>query len=491
MLKLKISIDDTNGPWTWDGRRWTHGRSWIEPYAHPALERLHAYGRFCIRERMACRDGQPADFLDIRIDAGRVRITAGLRGVAPLYVAEQAGVLHGSWDLFDLRPHIDPGKLLDREVARLLAFRVRYGHDTVFAGVYRISERSTAVYDRNGLTLHYPEPALHSRSRQLRPDVDDAAVIDAYEQLLAGAVAGHRYDPASSCVELSGGMDSANVAATLGALHPAQVSAGALIILGDAGRQQIRRRDAFIDLLQLGADTQVTLGGRLPFCPGGRRGPYDDAYAEAKNILLARLAGQGVRTVFTGIGGDEMVAVTSREWPHPPYGTELETKSWIGDRVVDGLKEAEDNVAPAAVINEMTLSAQACAAPAFLRAGMWPVHPLADPRLITFGEWLPLGWRRHKRLHRERLEHRGCHGELIHPPLVENFAPVMREGLRRHGVAHINVMLGGGSPLIDGGYVAADGLADARDRIARGQFLDRDAELYMVLALDLTLRSFS
>lgn len=257
------------------------------------------------------------------------------------------------------------------------------------------------------------------------------------------------------------------------------------------GRQQTRRREAFIDRLRLGIDTAVPLAQYLPFCPGGPRGPYDDVYSEAQTALLARQADRGVRTVFTGIGGDEMLARTADEWERLPVGTGVDPKPWIGDRTLAGLKEAEENVAPATVVNEMTLNAQACAAPPILRAGMWPAHPLADPQLIRFGEWLPKDWRWLKRLFRARLERRGCHGELIHPPLSENFAPVMREGLRRYGVAHVDVMLNDGSPLIDGGYLRPDGLAAARGRIAAGEYVDRDAELCAALALDQTLRAFS
>jgi hypothetical protein len=207
--------------------------------------------------------------------------------------------------------------------------------------------------------------------------------------------------------------------------------------------------------------------------------------------MLTRLTGHDTRTVFTGIGGDEMLAQTMDEWEHPPVGISADLRPWIGDRTFTGLKEAEEGVAPATVINEMTLNAQACAGPAFLRAGIWPVHPLADPRLIRFGEWLPRDWRRRKRLFRARLERCGCHGELIDPPLSENFAPVMRTGLRRYGLPHVDLMIRDGSPLIDGGYLQPDGLAAVRDRLAAAEYVKRDAELCAALALDQTLRAFS
>ncbi|MQA84316.1 MAG: asparagine synthase [Streptosporangiales bacterium] len=502
MLKLKIALRDAIGPWTWADGRWRSGRSWIEPYAHPALERQSVTEgstvRVTVRERTAGDLDPPGwslEFTRVALTTGRIVLSTGPGGVAPLYLTAGHGTLYGSWDLADLRDHVDPTKLVEREVARLLGIRFRYGHDTVFAGITRLTERSTAVFDASGLALRYPEPALHSRARQLRDGADVVVVV--YEHLLGRAISQHIYDPATSCVELSGGQDSANVAAALGNLHPGRVTACALLIVGDAALQQARRRAAFMTRLGLGADVIVGMDHLLPFAPGGRRArgvpvsPYEDPYDEAKSVLLDRLAERRVRTVFTGIGGDEMVAPTVAEWPHPPHGVDLEPKPWLGRRALACLEHADEGTAPAAMVNEMTLISQACAAPSFLRAGIWPVHPLADPELIRFGEWLPLEWRRRKRIHRTRLERLGCGGELTHPKLTENFAEVMREAIRRHGLIHIDRMLAEGSPLIDQGFVDPDGLTATRDRIAGGAFADRDTELFAVIAHDLAIRAFA
>ena len=140
----------------------------------------------------------------------------------------------------------------------------------------------------------------------------------------------------------------------------------------------------------------------------------------------------------------------------------------------------------------MTLTAQACAAPAFLRAGIWPVHPHADPDLVRFGEWLPLHWRRHKRLHQARLEAAGCPRPLLEPRLRENFTPVMRQAIRGHGLPLIARMLSGGSALIDVGFIDPDGLTEVYQRLADGaEFRERDTELYGLIVMDLALRSFT
>ena len=236
----------------------------------------------------------------------------------------------------------------------------------------------------------------------------------------------------------------------------------------------------------------------LPLSPGGRRGsglavtPYEDPYDEAKALLLSQLAQRGIRTAFTGIGGDEMVGRTTAEFPHPPLGSGLQSMPWISQRTLDLVADAEYGTAPAAVVNEMTLTAQACAAPAFLRAGIWPVHPLADPDLVRFGEWLPLSWRQHKRLHQARVEATGCPRPLLEPRLRENFTPVMRQALRRHGLPLIARMLTSGSPLIDAGFVQPDGLAAVHARLPDGgQFRERETELYGLIVIDLALRSFT
>jgi Asparagine synthase len=505
MLNLKISLADAAGPWARTARGWSCGQSMIEPVAHPALEALVTAGpagtRLIVRERCPGRDGQghgdgwPGDHTTVDLSPRQVRLLAGERGTAPVYLAATGGTLRGSWDLADLRGSVSADRLADREVARLLTMRFRYGRDTVFAGALRLTERSAADFSDAGLQVTYPEAALHGRARGLR---DGADVVAAYERLLTTAVTSRVYEAGSACVELSGGLDSANVAATLAMLHPRQVAASAMIITGEAGTQQAARRAQLIRVLGLGVDVPVSFNGHLPLSPGGRRGsglpvtPYEDPYDEAKALLLSRLAERGIRTVFTGIGGDEMVARTAAEFPHLPLGTGLQPMPWISQQTLDLAADADSGTAPAAVVNEMTLTAQACAAPAFLRAGIWPVHPLAAPDLVRFGEWLPLSWRRHKRLHQARLETAGCPRPLLEPRLRENFTPVMRQALREYGLPLIARMLTSGSPLIDAGFVQPDGLAAVHARLAGGgEFRERETELYGLIVMDLALRSFT
>lgn len=186
-----------------------------------------------------------------------------------------------------------------------------------------------------------------------------------------------------------------------------------------------------------------------------------------------------------------MVALTSAEVSHAPVGMDRPAMPWLGARTRELAAEIDSDIAPPSVVNEMTLLACACTAPSILRADMWPVHPLADPAMIRFGEWLPRQWRADKRLLRERLGRLGLSAEVCRPALAENFVEVMQAGLTRYGIAYLNQMLIDGSPLIDDGFVDPDQLALVRDRIATGRPLPRDREVFEVISVDLAIRSLS
>jgi hypothetical protein len=269
-----------------------------------------------------------------------------------------------------------------------------------------------------------------------------------------------------------------------------------MLVLDEPGRQQQDRRRQMIDLFQLGADVTTRMIDNLPFRPGGRRAsralitPFDELYDEGKQTLLDLLHSRGIRTVMTGIGGDEMVALTTDELPRPPLGHAEPAATWAGPSIVGPRDDFDIGMAPASAVNEVTLLAMACVAPPILRAGMWPVHPLADPAVIRIGESLPYEWRYRKRLHTARLERLGCSPYLTDPPLRENFEQVMAYGLRQHGVRFLREMLTEGSVLFDGGYIDPHELAATVARLSDGTATAADRAVCHVIVVESTLRSY-
>lgn len=168
-----MRLDEASGPWSYHNGRWRHGASWIEPFHHPVLESLAFMDGLsvCIvvRERQAgvmssseqttpimlthqtyhemlrtCHMW-PLNALIVEITSDDVRLHAAIAPVAPIYLTVQEHTLFASWTLTDLRPFLQSNALVDREVARQLSGHNRYGHDTLFEGVYHLTAGSTGL----------------------------------------------------------------------------------------------------------------------------------------------------------------------------------------------------------------------------------------------------------------------------------------------------------------------------------------------------------
>lgn len=403
----------------------------------------------------------PGNWVTVELEPDGVAIACGPGGAAPLYLAARGDLLLGSWDLLDLRPLLSPDHLVDRAVARRLARQARYTNDTVLAGVRRLTERAHATFTRTGLALSYPDPAEHVvRPRHLRPGVDVVADVD---ELLADVVSGTPAAFGTVGVELSGGADSANVAMTLAATRDEAVSSYGLLLGGRVGEQQRQRRGALVERFGL-RDRTVRAFDHPPFTPTGVRGrvgPHDPVaayYREAFDALRDAVTDGGTKVICTGLGGDELMA------RHPHERTDnvpaSEVVPWLGPAARAALEDVDANLAPIPASSMTALMAQASHNSAYLAAGMWPVAPLADPRLVRFGEQLPLEWRAAKRLLRERLRRVGLAEKVVNPPIPETFSGLMQAGLRRYGLPLLKNMLTS-SRLVDLGYVDHAALANA------------------------------
>ncbi|WP_367321492.1 hypothetical protein [Streptomyces sp. HUAS ZL42] len=139
------------------------GDSWIRPAHAAALEAELVPGDGSGVHALVREDkGGEVDFTSLLLRPDEVQVSAGVFGTAPLYLVAAGEDLYGSWNLADLRPHLRPDRLNPRTVARTLTRRHRYSSDTLFDGVYRLTERATAVFTTAGLAILYPEPVFDS-----------------------------------------------------------------------------------------------------------------------------------------------------------------------------------------------------------------------------------------------------------------------------------------------------------------------------------------
>lgn len=508
MLSLRLSWPDVRAAtWTWQTDRWVCGQSWLRPFTNPALEHALLRGDqnimvVVVREAVtgmglpgdadasvvtASLPTWPGDYLTVRLTPSAVTFTAGTRGTAPLYLYVNDGVLHGSWDLATFAGTTAVDRLCDRAVVRALTRRHRYSAETLHAGAYRVTERATATWTPTGLAITYPAPAPQiARPRTLRPDADPVA---AFDEILTSAVGRSAVNADQTAIELSGGVDSGNVAASVADTYNPGVHSYGLIVPGPLGELQAGRRQAYVHVNRL-ADVTHPAAATPPFTPDGVRGrgePHDpagDFYAEAFDAARAHLATTGARVVFTGLGGDELTALRRSERGHTVLPPDL--PHWLGPCARELVDDIDTGAAPVAPVPLPSLVAFTARNPLFLRRGLWPVSPLIDPALVQLADSLPVGWRRNKHLLRDRLRRRGLPESAVDPRHPEDFTALMNLGLRRHGLPLLAAMTRE-SLLVDAGYLDPDELRNLYHGCMAGGLVP--SLLYDTIACEVGLRS--
>ncbi|MFD0274509.1 asparagine synthase-related protein [Kitasatospora sp. NPDC127111] len=522
MFDLRLTHDDITPTrtWQWAGSRWRCGSSWVAPYRHQLTEqaaltdgirtvfiaaarRAHinaarpepvtvSPGTFdkTLRKLREDRD----DWTTIELVPGQAaRIRTGSACTAPQYLAVAGKVLHGSWDLLNLRDHQAPDRLDLVAVTRMISLRNRYSASTLWQDVKLLTERATAHFAEDGqLLIQSPEPAEHTRARSLQTGTDP---IPLFQDLLDRAVARLPWTGSRTAVQLSAGMDSTTVALALRAApQGTAVTAGTVVLDGVRGIQQNERRQLILGHIASGwtgvtvnAMDHLPYGGTSRFSRAAWVSPTSDIYIDALETLSARFTDSGVRAVFTGIGGDELMALTAAEDRSGPGQFEPDAPPWLGPAARAALADVDAAITPAAVVPETALMAKTVCGPALMRRGMWPIHPLTDPLLVRFCEWLPVDWRRRKHLMRELIDRTGMPGRVARPPIVENFHHIIVTAMRQHGVPRIRQILNEGSPLIEARLLDPDGLAQVAKRLEAGSPTGDDHEVVFALLADSAL----
>jgi hypothetical protein len=489
VLRFEIHHDDVPERWCWQGSFWASGSSRVTPLQHPAL-RVEASHR---RQStvLGIREDRPdGDFVNLTLGADRaVRLVAGPVGVAPLYVAPDGACLIGSWDPVDLARFARPDSLSPAVVARLLTRRHRYSAETLFSAITRLTAGATIRWSAvGGLAVQYPAPAMHIvEPRRLRPKADPVAFLGALMDAAVRDVC--ESHPGAVAVELSGGVDSANVALSVAQMSPRHVLSGGLLVGGTIGRAQTVRRRTIVEQLGL-RDFAVPAADHLPLAPDGPRTsarvhyPDGDVYQEAFDALRTVLAGAGAQVVFTGYGGDENMG-------RAPAERSCETRPprlprWLGKRALDALEDVDARCSPVTEVALPTLVVFAARHPAYLRAGLWPIAPFSTPVLSRFGRSLPVQWRIGKELLRQRLARAGLPTAITHPTRPESFATTMDRALRRHAPDLLADMLER-SVLVAHGFVHREAVDELYRQAREGRALP--PLLYDMLALDIGIRS--
>ncbi|MET0247385.1 MAG: asparagine synthase-related protein, partial [Sphingomonas sp.] len=211
-----------------------------------------------------------------------VRIEAGLWGTAPVFLVAgaadgaAAAQLDGDWDADRLMPGLKRASLDHGRAALWIAeYDLPYARQTLFAGLTLLTERGVAQWapvpqGGHRLEIAYPEPWPRPVAGTLREGADPIA---AWKRILRTSMRRWTRQAGDTLgVELSGGLDSALVAAMAARDADRPLPSYGLAVTGgaDAVADQRARRVDLVASLGL-SDIEIPMADFLPLGPGSKR----------------------------------------------------------------------------------------------------------------------------------------------------------------------------------------------------------------------------
>jgi asparagine synthase (glutamine-hydrolysing) len=243
---------------------------------------------------------------------GRVWLARDPFGIKPLYWRQTEGMLQFASEPRALLQEMKAVQIESEPVQELLAFNYSVGRNTVFRGIRRLKpgEIAEVVYGR-------PAPK-RTRSPLQKPNPiprDEAGLLAALDRVLEDSVTVHQRSDVPYGLFLSGGIDSAVIAAMMARLNERPVTAFTCGFEASSGKTGVRDERAAAEKVARALNLdwrEVTFGEEdfwrvLPQVAWALDEPTAD-YAALPTYKLAEAAKGVLKVVLTGEGGDELFA---------------------------------------------------------------------------------------------------------------------------------------------------------------------------------------
>ncbi|MGZ3312723.1 MAG: asparagine synthase (glutamine-hydrolyzing) [Caulobacteraceae bacterium] len=243
---------------------------------------------------------------------GRVWLVRDPFGIKPLYWRQAEGMLQFASEPRALLREMKAVQVEPEPIQELLAFNYSLGRNTVFRGVRRLKpgEVVEVIYGR-------PAPK-RVRSPLQKPDPiprDEAGLLAALDRVLEDSVTVHQRSDVPYGLFLSGGIDSAVIAAMMARLNERPVTAFTCGFEAASGKTGVRDERAAAEKVARALNLdwrEVTFGEEdfwrvLPQVAWALDEPTTD-YAALPTYKLAEAAKGVLKVVLTGEGGDELFA---------------------------------------------------------------------------------------------------------------------------------------------------------------------------------------
>ncbi|RCS21552.1 hypothetical protein DUT91_23330 [Phyllobacterium salinisoli] len=346
---------------------------------------------------------------------------------APLYISSVNTGVVISWDFLHCAAQT-PFELNLDACRRFIVYGPTLETATILRGVKMVgggqhaswSNRQIEIADLSSIPA-YEENTLSTKA--------EAALC--FLDMVAEVIRPRLEKSTTACLELSGGLDSACVAAALGRgqLNSDRLMTYGLIHAGIVGSQQIARRSELIQLFNF-ADITVPSSTCHPFEAflnadgSARHVPNDELFRQGIEACIDQLP-KLPDLILTGIGGDELTIFADKKIALSRSDDDIKfaCEALFGVPL-SSVSESASFTSSSAVASSF------CRADMFLNRGIWPINPLTHPSIVQFSQILPTEMKRERALNKIALAKSGVSDYFLFPRYRENFSEIYNIELR-------------------------------------------------------------
>lgn len=273
----------------------------FEAWGEHFIDRLHGMFAFALYDR----------------STGTLLLARDRLGIKPLFICQRPDGLFFASEIKGLLPTIGKPEVEPRALAQYLQSNYSSGRATLFRGVERLLPGEIATIAASGAMSRrrYWSPYQVKPATYTLPDA-----LERYDALMHDVMREHMRTDVPFGLFLSGGVDSSVLLALLARESQTPIRTLSVGFPDSGVRNELAvaastaaRFSANHSALELGKDSLLP---RLPHCIWATDELMAD-YASLPLSALAERAGEELKVVFSGEGGDEVFAGYGRYRPHP------------------------------------------------------------------------------------------------------------------------------------------------------------------------------
>lgn len=468
---IKFKLDRKNmGSLFFKNNEWVFEDGFLKAFSSPALEHFSISTKsstaFIVREKNSKKSTDHLHFLNLseteysqKIEETKnwqleyilieinnknstILINRSAIDKVAIYYTLTENHLVASWDLTDLHKFIDKSDPFNRDELFLFITGIPiYNNKTIYKNIFKITGKSEILFSGNGVEVFLPESAKFFKESTLKPEIDP---VEAFHKILENQLS--HYQALKDCsankigCELSGGLDSAIVNTVVSDFFNKNgTGCYTLILPGEMGAQQEIRIKEIIEDWNLKASNIRTDNVRGPLQKDGfllrnnMISVYEEIYYDFQSALLEKAEKNGVKIIFNGIGGDDVIyslSTNNKIKQKEDFQNYLKNLNFLPNihELNDILQKAP--AFPASFIPVSALNASHSRSAMYLRKNMWPIELFCSKDIISFFQLLPKNIKGEKKLHKELLKSKGLSDLFVSPKLRENFEQVFNKAMK-------------------------------------------------------------